>query len=126
MEVLDAQLLLYVAPDQFESCTAFYETVFETTAFYGWDDGVDDRGRKYRLGGMALVVLAQEKPFDEPSVPVSFQLEVPDAEALYAHVVSVAPQAITHPLFTRPYGWRMFRMSDPAGNHLNLYHIPEN
>lgn len=125
MKILDAQLLLYVTPDQFESCTVFYERVFGVTAFYQWNDGINDRGRKYRLNGMALVILAQERPFDGPTAPISFQLQVPDAEAFYHHVLSVEPQAITHSLFTRPYGWRMFRIVDPAGNHLNVYHIPE-
>jgi len=127
MDVLDIQLLLYTAPEQFESCTTFYEDVLGLASFYGWEDGVNDRGRKYKVGGMALVVLAQEKPFeDEPSVPANFQIEVPDIEALYERITSAAPNAITHPLFTRPYGWRMFRISDPAGNHINLYQIPKN
>lgn len=125
MNILDAQLLLYVTPEQFECCTKFYEDVFEVTSFYGWDEGPEDCGRKYHLGGMVLVVLAQEKPFDEPSVPANFQLEVEDVEALYERFVSVAPQAVTHPLFTRPYGWRMFRAADPAGNRINLYQIPK-
>ena len=127
MNVKDVQLLLYISPEEFEPCTKFYEEAFEVTSFYGWDDAADDRGRKYKIGGMVLVVLAQEKPFnDEPSVPVNFQIEVPDIEALYAHVEKVAPSSITHTLFTRPYGWRMFRINDPAGNHINLYQIPNN
>ena len=126
MNIMDAQLLLYVAPEQFESCTKFYENVFEVTSFYGWDEGPEDRGCKYKLGGMVLVVLAQEKPFaEEPSVPANFQLEVADIEALSAHVTAVAPESVTHPLFTRPYGWRMLRVNDPAGNHINLYQIPK-
>ena len=72
MNIMDAQLLLYVAPEQFEPCTKFYEDVFEVTSFYGWNEAEDDRGCKYKLGGMVLVVLAQEKPFmDEPSVPAA-------------------------------------------------------
>ena len=65
---MDAQLLLYVAPEQFESCTKFYEDVFEFTSFYGWDEGPEDRGCKYKLGGMVLVVLAQEKPFADDAI----------------------------------------------------------
>ena len=125
MNILDAQLLLYVAPEQYESCIKFYEDVFEVTSFYGWDEAPDDRGCKYHIGGMVLVVLAQEKPFDEPSIHANFQMEVEDVEAFYQHVVAVAPDSVTHPLFTRPYGWRMFRITDPASNRINLYQIPK-
>lgn len=127
MEIMDVQLLLYVSAEQFEDTAAFYENVFGLTSFYGWEEGSYDRGRKYKLGSAVLVVLAQERPFEEePSIPVNFQLEVADIEELYARVSEKAPQAITHALFTRPYGWRMFRISDPAGNHINLYQIPKN
>lgn len=127
MEVMDVQLLLYVKEEQFESTVAFYENVMGLTSFYGWDEGAYDRGRKYKLGGMVLVVLAQERPFEEESsIPVNYQMEVADIEALFAHISEKAPEAITHTLFTRPYGWRMFRISDPAGNHINLYQIPKN
>ena len=126
MEFKDVQLLLYVSAEQFEPTAAFYEKVFDLTSFYGWDEGSYDRGRKYKLGSAVLVVLAQERPFEEePSVPVNFQMEVGDIEALYARVSEKAPEAITHTLFTRPYGWRMFRINDPAGNHINLYQIPQ-
>lgn len=127
MNIKDVQLLLYLSPEMFEPCVAFYEKVFDVTSFYGWDEGENDRGSKYKIGPLTLVVLAQEKPFeDEPSVPVNFQIEVEDIDAFYAHVSSAAPDAITHTLFTRPYGWRMFRINDPAGNHINLYQIPNN
>lgn len=121
---LEVQLLLYVEPEMFIPCTEFYENVLGLEPFYGWDDGPEDRGRKYKVAGTVLVVLAQECPFGEPLYPVNFQIEVEDAERLYETVAKKAPEAVTQTPFTRPYGWRMFRLRDPAGNRINFYHIP--
>ena len=112
MSYLDFQLLLYVPSEQYEPCRTFYEQVFATQPFYGWDEGPEDRGVKYDLAGTKLVLLTQENPFPT-SGAVHFQLQVPTLEDIY-------PQ---EPFF-RPYGWHMFRMADPAGNHINIYTVP--
>ena len=39
MSYLDFQLLLYVPSEQYEPCRTFYEHVFATQPFYGWDEG---------------------------------------------------------------------------------------
>ena len=39
MSYLDFQLLLYVPSEQYEPCRTFYEQVFATQPFYGWDEG---------------------------------------------------------------------------------------
>ena len=36
-----------------------------------------------------------------------------------------AAGAVTQEPFFRPYGWHMFRMKDPAGNHINIYTVPQ-
>ena len=46
MSYLDFQLLLYVSSEQYEPCRTFYEQVFATQPFYGWDEGPEDRGVK--------------------------------------------------------------------------------
>ncbi len=122
---LDMQLLLYTPADRFDVCRDFYEGLLGLTAFYGWDDAPDDRGLKYHVGGGVLVVLAQEHPFEHEAGVTNYQVEVGDVEALYARFREQAPEAITYSLFTRPYGWRMFRAVDPAGNHINFYQIPK-
>ena len=119
------QLLLFVKPEDFQKTVEFYETVLGLSAFYGWNDTPEDCGRKYSVGGTVLVVLVQEHPFGEPIVPVNYQIEVENADAAYDVVVRRAPGCSTMGLFNRPYGWRMFRIKDPAGNHINIYHIPE-
>ena len=63
MSYLDFQLLLYVPSEQYEPCRTFYEQVFATQPFYGWDEGPEDRGVKYDLAGTKLVLLTQENPF---------------------------------------------------------------
>lgn len=63
MSYLDFQLLLYVSSEQYEPCRTFYEQVFATQPFYGWDEGPEDRGVKYDLAGTKLVLLTQENPF---------------------------------------------------------------
>lgn len=57
MSYLDFQLLLYVPSEQYEPCRTFYEQVFATQPFYGWDEGPEDRGVKYDLAGTKLVLL---------------------------------------------------------------------
>ena len=42
MSYLDFQLLLYVPSEQYEPCRTFYEQVFATQPFYGWDEGPED------------------------------------------------------------------------------------
>ena len=59
MSYLDFQLLLYVPSEQYEPCRTFYEQVFATQPFYGWDEGPQDRGVKYDLAGTKLVLLTQ-------------------------------------------------------------------
>ena len=53
MSYLDFQLLLYVPSEQYEPCRTFYEQVFATQPFYGWDEGPEDRGVS-RLRAVAL------------------------------------------------------------------------
>ena len=97
MSYLDFQLLLYVPSEQYEPC------------------------RKYDLAGTKLVLLTQENPFPT-SGAVHFQLQVPTLEDIYPR--AQAAGAVTREPFFRPYGWHMFRMADPAGNHINIYTVP--
>ena len=53
---------------------------------------------------------------------VHFQLQVPTLEDIYPR--AQAAGAVTQEPFFRPYGWHMFRMADPAGNHINIYTVP--
>ena len=52
MSYLDFQLLLYVSSEQYEPCRTFYEQVFATQPFYGWDE---DR----RTGALSTISPAQ-------------------------------------------------------------------
>ena len=88
MSYLDFQLLLYVSPEQYEPCRTFYEQVFATQPFYGWDEGPEDRGVKYDLAGTKLVLLTQENPFPT-SGAVHFQLQVPTLEDIYSRAQAV-------------------------------------
>ncbi len=124
MEMKDVQLLIYVESDKYEPCIYFYETVLGLTSFYGWDDAEDERGRKYKVAGTVLVVLTQENFLHEPVVPVTFQIEVSDADGFYKVIKERAPDAIRIEPFTRPYGWRVFRIGDPADNQINFYQVP--
>ena len=122
---LDFQLLLYVPAEQWESCVRFYRTLLGAEPFYSWDGSPDDRGQKFRVGGAVIVVLAQQRPFpQDPAAPVSFQLETSDVETLYRRLSANPEVVITQAPFTRPYGWRVFRVNDPVGNHINLYQVP--
>ena len=74
MAYLDFQLLLYVPAEHYEACRTFYERVFSVQPFYGWDEGIEDRGVKYNLAGTKLVLLTQENPFPFYGT-VHFQLQ---------------------------------------------------
>lgn len=117
---LDFQLLLYVPAESYIVCTEFYERVFQVKSVYGWDEGEDDRGRKYAIAGCKLVVLAQETPFSQCG-SACFQVEVDDVLSVYSRVQISDPSAITQCLFKTPYGSQVFRMTDPVGNHFNFY-----
>ena len=123
MKFLDYQLLLYVSEDLYDRCVAFYRDVLGLDAFYGWDEGTEDRGVKFHAGGAQIVVLTQENPFPDGG-PVHFQMEVSDLEEAYASVKEHPLMKITAEPFVRPYGWKMFRCADPAGNHINIYQLP--
>ena len=43
---------------------------------------------------------------------------------VYIYPRAQAAGAVTQEPFFRPYGWHMFRMADPAGNHINIYTVP--
>ena len=90
MSYLDFQLLLYVSSEQYEPCRTFYEQVFATQPFYGWDEGPEDRGVKYDLAGTKLVLLTQENPFPT-SGAVHFQLQVPTLEDRGRHPGAFLP-----------------------------------
>ena len=121
MDYLDFQLLLYVSQEQYEICRRFYEQVFSVQPFYGWDEVSEDRGVKYNLAGSKIVLLVQENPFPEYG-PIHFQLRVPSLQEVYRRAKELG--AVTQEPFFRPYGWHMFRMVDPARNHINIYTIP--
>ena len=57
MSYLDFQLLLYVPSEQYEPCRTFYEQVFATQPFYGWDEGPETVSVVYRRnnGGYGLI-----------------------------------------------------------------------
>ena len=99
MSYLDFQLLLYVSSEQYEPCRTFYEQVFATQPFYGWDEGPEDRGVKYDLAGTKLVLLTQENPFPT-SGAVHFQLQVPTLEDIYPR--AQAAGAVTQEPFFPP------------------------
>ena len=122
MKYNDFQMLLYVDSSHFEACKAFYQYVLGLTAFYHWDEGIEDRGIKFHAGGGVIVLLCQDNPFPEYG-PIHFQLEVNDIQSVYNRVKDIVGVEITQEPFVRPYGWKMFRMKDPAGNHVNIYQI---
>lgn len=122
MNTKDFQILLYVDKDAYEDCVSFYGQVLGLESFYGWDEGVDDRGIKFHAGGAQIVVLTQEDPFPEYG-PVHMQIEVEDLQAVYEAVKENPLMKVTQEPFVRPYGWKMFRCADPAGNHINIYQI---
>lgn len=121
-EYRDFQLLIYVPAERYQECTEFYENVFGVESFYGWDENELDRGKKYSIAEATIVMLTQENPFPEYG-PIHFQIEVEDIESVYAQIKNSGLARITQEPFTRPYGWRMFRMMDPAGNHINVYQV---
>nr|WP_326184370.1 VOC family protein [uncultured Oscillibacter sp.] len=120
----DFQLLLYVSAELYPACIQFYEQVFQVKPFYKWDDGENDRGQKYDIAGAKLVILTQENPFPEYG-PAHFQVETDDIIKLYTRVRENKFAKVTQEPFMRPYGWHMFRLEDPAGNHINIYSIPQ-
>lgn len=120
----DFQLLLYVPAELYSACIRFYEQVFQVKPFYGWDEGENDRGQKYDIAGAKLVVLTQENPFPACG-PAHFQVEVDDMLGFYTRIQEGGLAKITQAPFKRPYGWQMFRMVDPAGNHINIYTVPQ-
>ncbi len=122
MTYKDFQLLLYVDTGHYEACKAFYQYALGLMPFYSWDDGIHDRGMKFHAGGGVIVLLCQEDPFPEYG-PVHFQLEVEDIHSVYERTKDILGVEITQELFFRPYGWEMFRMRDPAGNHVNVYQV---
>lgn len=40
----DFQLLVYTDTGHYEACKAFYQYVLSLNPFYGWDNGITDRG----------------------------------------------------------------------------------
>lgn len=121
-EYRDFQLLLYVEETKYDSCIEFYEKALGLQPFYGWNEGVQDRGVKYRIGGGVLVLLTQENPFPEYG-PIHFQIEVPDIKACWQRLQNDKRVRITMAPIIRPYGWKLFRIADPVGNHINVYQI---
>ena len=83
MKYNDFQMLLYVDSSHFEACKAFYQYVLGLTAFYHWDEGIEDRGIKFHAGGGVIVLLCQDNPFPEYG-PIHFQLEVNDIQSVYS------------------------------------------
>ena len=116
----DFQLLLYVPAEKYQACIRFYEDVFGVASFYGWEENEYDRGKKYRIGGTTIVILTQENPFPEYGL-AHFQIEVDNMQDVYNRMKDSELVRITQEPFTRPYGWKMFRLVDPAGNHINIY-----
>ncbi len=123
MAYRDFQLLLYVPANKYHACIQFYEEAFLVKPFYSWDEGEHDRGQKYDVAGTKLVILTQENPFPEYG-PAHFQIEVEDIMEPYRRIQACCAGMITQMPFKRPYGWQMFRIMDPAGNHINIYSIP--
>ena len=85
------------------------------------DCGVSFKALAAECRTLKLVLLTQENPFPT-SGAVHFQLQVPTLEDIYPR--AQAAGAVTQEPFFRPYGWHMFRMADPAGNHINIYTVP--
>ena len=118
----EMQLLLYVSEELYEQSVDFYENALGLNHFYGWDEGINDRGVKYRIGGGVLVLLTQENPFPEYG-PTHFQLEVPDLDACWERLSKDSRVHVTMSPIERTYGWKLFRIVDPSGNHINVYQV---
>lgn len=121
----DVQFLLYVSSTDFEACEQFYKKILNRDPFYAWNDSPEDRGRKFRIGNAVIAVLTQDHPFGDPVTPVNLQIETENADALYEQLSTYPEVVVTQAPFTRPYGWRVFRLKDPAGNHVNFYNVPK-
>ena len=90
--------VIYV--DDYEACKRFYGDGLELTSGYSWDDGPDDRGIKYDIGGGMLEVIRRDPPQElKKKTYLQFIAELAD----------------------RPYGIRCFRLLDPNRNDVVIF-----
>ena len=115
----DIQILLYVEPESFAPCSAFYQALLERPPYYTWEEEDSDRGAKFHAGGGTICVLCQDHLSEIG--PSTISLETADVDRVYEKVQRLPGVRILTAPMTRPYGTRCFQMQDPVRNILNVY-----
>lgn len=117
-----------------ECCVAFYAKDFEKSRrfyqdhlglklIYEWDDGNGDRGMKFQAGDGMIEIMARPAPF--PQGPVTVLLEAKNATDCYEQLKGIPELVFDEHLTTRSYGKVVFRLADPDGNILSIFHYTE-
>ena len=109
--------VIYV--DDYEACKRFYGDGLELTSGYSWDDGPDDRGIKYDIGGGMLEVIRRDPPL--PQGPTTIMIEAIDVDQCYQELKKKTYLQFIEELADRPYGIRCYRLLDPNRNDVVMF-----
>ena len=118
MHVLQSRVLL--RPSAFDASVAFYERSLGLTRYREWGRA-PHRGVVYFLGGGYLELSESAAP--QPPAAVRLWLQVPDAEAAHAELLSRGV-AITEAPSLQPWGLIEMIVEDPDGLRLIIVETP--
>ena len=115
--IKEFRLMLY--PKDFEASRNFYEKHLQFPVMHSWDEGDDDKGVMFNLGGTTLELMSPEKNKHNVSSPTHLSLAVPDVHELWEQMKD--GDNIIHPIRNNSWGDTSFAISDPEGHRLIFY-----
>ena len=114
-------LALYVK--DFEKSRRFYQDYLGLKLIYDWDDKNGDKGMKFQAGDGMLEIMSRQAPCPQGATTVL--LEAKNAEACYNQLKDIPELVFDEHLTTRSYGKVVFRLADPDGNILSIFHYTQ-
>jgi len=115
--IKEFRLALY--PKDFESSRNFYEKHLQFPVVHSWDEGDDNKGVMFNVGGTTLELMSPEKNKHKVSSPTHLSLAVPDVHELWEQMKG--GDNIIHPIRNNSWGDTSFAINDPEGHRLTFF-----
>lgn len=123
MDYFANELCVALHVKDFEASRRFYQDHLGLQVVYSWDEGPEDRGIKFQAGAGLIEIISREPPC--PQGATTILLEARDAAACYEQMKDNTELVFDEHLTARSYGKIVFRLADPDGNIISIFHYTD-
>lgn len=107
--------------EDLDACYKFYTEILEMPCVYSWDEGLGDRGFKYKAAGTGAYIETLHRYPLVPQGATTVMVEAVDVDAAYHRIMAKPDIRLIEDIADKPYGIRSFQIMDPDDNGVVIF-----